>query len=160
MDNKNPKIDGAHHPRNHVHTILAHSYLFVFFSFLAGFFLDFAYPIKIFNDPSLPSFGAILIVLGTLLAIWAQSSSHKLKRENMTADTFKIGPYKYTRTPTNYGLFFAMLGFGIVMNAFFVVVFSIISLFATKVIFINKEEQVLAEKYGEPYLEYKKSVRF
>ena len=52
-----------------------------------------------------------------------------------------------------------MLGFGVITNSFFIVVFSIVSFVVTKLTFIRKEEKILAEKYSTPYLEYKKSVK-
>jgi protein-S-isoprenylcysteine O-methyltransferase Ste14 len=53
-----------------------------------------------------------------------------------------------------------VLGFGLVINAFFVIVSAFISFVIAKFLFIEKQEKVLAEKYGAPYLEYKKSVKF
>lgn len=47
-----------------------------------------------------------------------------------------------------------------IVNAFFIIVFSFISFLITKFTFLSKEEKILAEKYGAPYLEYKKSVKF
>ena len=104
--------------------------------------------------------GAFLLVLGTILILWAQNTSRHLNTENATKETFCHGPYRFTRTPTNFGLFFLVLGFGIVANALFVILSSLVSFFIAKFVFLKKEEQLLAEKYGAPYLEYKKSVKF
>ena len=82
------------------------------------------------------------------------------EKENMSKETFSRGPYRYTRNPTNFGLFLLMLSFGIIMNALFIIVFSVLSFIFNKFIFIKKEEEILAKKYGTPYLEYKKSVKF
>ena len=145
--------------KNKVHQILAHSYLFYFLSFLIALFLDFMFPMKIFEKVTMASIGAIFLIFGTLLIIWAQKSSLKLQKENITKETFLRGPYRYTRSPTHYGLFFLMLGFGIMANALFLIIFSILSFFITKFVFIKKEEKILGEKYGAPYLEYKRSVK-
>ena len=77
----------------------------------------------------------------------------------MTKETFCQGPYCYTRTPTHWGLFFLVLGFGILVNAFFVVVTTIVSFIVSKFIFLRRGEAILAKKYGTPYLEYKKQVK-
>ncbi len=153
LKNENPH-------KNKIHKILAHSYLFYFILFLFGLFLDFTFSIKIFEKSAMASVGAVFLILGTLLILWAQMSSHKLKKENMSKETFCCGPYRYTRSPTHYGLFLLILGFGIMANALFIIIFSIISFIITKFTFIQKEEKILAEKYGAPYLEYKKSVKF
>jgi len=145
--------------KNSVHRVLAQSYLFYFISFLFGLFLDFIFPLKIFGETALISVGVTFLILGTFLIFWAQRTSHKLKKENINKETFCHGPYCYTRSPTHFGLFLLMLGFGIITNALFIIIFSVISFIITKFVFIRKEEKILAEKYGIPYLEYKKSVK-
>ncbi len=152
------KEDNPH--KNRVHRVLAHSYLVTFFFFLVGLFLDSIFPLKIFEDNGKMVFGAIFLVLGTALIFWAQGSSLRLSKEDKKKDTFYRGPYKYTRSPTHFGLLLLMLGFGITANAMFIIIFSIISFLISKIYFLRKEEQILVEKYGTPYLEYKKAVKF
>lgn len=146
--------------KNKVHRVLAYSYLFYFVVFLLSLFLDFIFPLKIFEKFTGISVGAVFLILGTVLILWAQKSSLRLQKESISKETFYRGPYRYTRSPTHFGLFLLMLGFGIISNALFVISFSIISFFITRFIFIKKEEKILTEKYGAPYLEYKKSVKF
>jgi protein-S-isoprenylcysteine O-methyltransferase Ste14 len=145
--------------KNKVHKILAYSYLFYFILFLFGLFLDFIFSFKIFDNYATSSLGALFLIFGTLLIFWAQKSSLNLNKENLNKEVFYHGPYKYTRSPTHFGLFLLMFGFGIMANALFIVIFSIISFVITKFTFIKKEEEILAEKYGASYLEYKKSVK-
>ena len=82
-----------------------------------------------------------------------------MKMVNVTKENFCKGPYCYARHPTHWGLFFLILGFGIILNALFVILCTLISFIVTKFVFIEKQEKILAEKYGAPYLEYKKSVK-
>lgn len=151
--------DQNHPLKNTVHRVLAHSYYVYFLLFLVGISLDFFLKIKIFNNPWVGYFGFFLLVLATFLIFWAQYTSHTLNKDNITKETFCRGPYCYTRSPTHLGLFLLMLGFGMVTNAFFVVLFSIIAFILTKVTFLNKQEKILEERYGAPYSEYKKSVK-
>jgi len=146
--------------KNKVHKILAYSYIFYFVSFLVGLFFDFIFPVIFFENYSFYILGVVFLYLGTYLVIWAQISSHRLTKEIISKKIFCSGPYCYTRTPTHIGLFLLMFGFGILVNALFIIIFSIISFLIIKFTFIKKEEEVLALKYGDPYLEYKKSVRF
>ncbi len=146
--------------KNKVHKILAHSYLFYFICFLFGLLLDFIFPLKVFENYIMSSIGAIFLIFGTFLIIWAQKSSLYFKKENINKEIFCYGPYRYTRSPTHFGLFLLTLGFGIIANALFIIIFSIISFVITKFTFIRKEEKILAEKYGTPYLEYKELVKF
>lgn len=143
-----------------VHKVLAHSYIMHFILFLFGVALDIVYGFKIFASPILTGVGIIFLIFGSILILWAQYTSRNLKTENITKETFSRGPYYYTRTPTNFGIFFLMLGFGMIANAFFVILSSVISFIVAKFVFLSKEEKILAQKYGAPYLEYKKSVKF
>ena len=152
--------DKTHLQKQSVHKILAHSYSMYFILFLVGVSLDMFFKLQIFTSPVMAPTGAVLLILGSILILWAQYTSHNLKVENVTKETFCRGPYCYTRTPTNFGLFFLMLGFGMIANAFFVILFTLVSFIIAKFVFLDKEEKVLAAKYGTPYLEYKKSVKF
>ncbi len=148
-------------PREYrVHKILAHSYAVFFIFFLASVMLDIFFPIKIFASAVAMPFGLGLLVIATIVVFWAQKTSRNLDIKNLSKETFCKGPYCYSRHPTHWGLLLLMLGFGIITNAFFVILFTIIAFIVTKFIFIEKQEAVLAEKYGAPYLEYKKSIKF
>jgi protein-S-isoprenylcysteine O-methyltransferase Ste14 len=143
-----------------VHKILAHSYSMHLILFLAGVVLDVVFRFKIFEHPVLLPTGAFFLAFGSVLILWAQSTSRHLDIGSVTKETFLHGPYRFTRTPTNFGLLFLSLGFGIVANALFVILTSFAAFFIAKLIFLKKQEQILADKYGVPYLEYKKSVKF
>jgi len=146
--------------RSSVHHVLAHSYLVYFVAFLLGLVLDFAFPIRVLKSEASSIFGFVLLFFGTLLIFWAQKTSSRLNTENISKESFNNGPYKYTRSPTHYGLYFSILGFGILVNAFFIIILATISFIITKFHFIKKQEELLAKKYGEHYLEYQKSVKF
>lgn len=152
--------DNNHPPRQSVHKVLAYSYLTYFLFLLIGVCLDLIFNLKVFSSSAVVYFGYLFLILGTLLVFWAQKTSRHLNIENVTKETFCHGPYRYTRSPTHWGLFFLTLGFGMIVNAFFIIVFSFISFLITKFTFLSKEEKILAEKYDAPYLEYKKSVKF
>lgn len=146
--------------KGNVHAILAYSYAFYFIAFIIGLFLDFLFPVKIFNQNSVSYFGFILLILSSVLIFWAQKSSRNLEKETLTKKSFCKGPYCFTRTPTHWGLFLLMLSFAILVNTFFIVIFTIISFFITKFIFLRKQEEMLVKKYGDPYKEYRKTVIF
>jgi protein-S-isoprenylcysteine O-methyltransferase Ste14 len=152
-ENENPH-------KNKVHKILARSYSVYLFLFLIGICLNLIFNFKVFNNPSAVPIGIFFLMAGTLLILWAQRTSRNLRKENISKETFCHGPYRFTRTPTNFGLFFLILGFGMIVNSLFIVLSAFISFVIAKFIFLNKEEKILAEKYGAPYLEYKQSVKF
>ncbi|MEI6280659.1 MAG: methyltransferase [bacterium] len=143
-----------------VHKVLAHSYSIYFLFFLIGICFDLVFGLNVLSDPSFAFVGVLFLIFGSLLILWAQRTSRNLKVESVTVETFRRGPYRYTRTPTNFGLFFLMLGFGMAANTFFVLVFSLVSFVVAKLIFLERQEKILEQKYGAPYLEYKKLVWF
>ncbi len=143
-----------------VHKVLAHSYSFYFLSFLLGIILDFYKPMHLPKFPWAIYIGFFFLIAGPLLIYWAQHTSRNLKKgEVMSAEIFLKGPYCYTRGPTHLGIALMLIGFGMVVNAFYVVVFTLIAAIVTKFIFLDKEEEILEKKYGEPYKEYKKKVK-
>lgn len=146
--------------KNAVHHVLAHSYSLYLFMFLVAVFLDTRFPIRIFQSSYMVPIGFFILVLASLLILWAQRTSRDLKKENLSRESFCKGPYCYTRSPTHWGLFFLVFGFGIIANAVYIIIFSVISFIFSKFIFLRKEEAILANKYGIPYLEYKKLVKF
>lgn len=152
--------DKTYITKQSVHHILAHSYSVYLFFFLIGVSLDYFFNFKVSNISSLGAFGLLFMIFGTFLIIWAQYTSHHLNKENINKETFSKGPYRFTRIPTSFGIFFLVFGFGLIINAFFVILSAFISFVVAKFLFIEKQEKVLAEKYGAPYLEYKKSVKF
>lgn len=143
-----------------VHHILAHSYTFFFTLLILGIILDIIFKYRIVSSPIIMYIGFIFLILSTVLIYWAQKTSNNLKIENMTSDTFCKGPYCYTRVPTHLGLFFMAFGFGLILNATFVIVTSIVSFVVNKYVFLEEEEKILEKKYGAPYLEYKKKIKF
>ena len=150
-------------PKLSVHAIQAHSYTFYFIMLLIAIFLDFIFPIGIPYQSVLMPISVIFLIIASILIIWAQKASNKFKKENtkenITKEAFYNGPYSFTKNPTHWGLFILMIGFGILANAFFIILSTIISFIVTKLVFLKKEELILADKYGDLYLEYKKSVK-
>ena len=100
------------------------------------------------------------MVLSSLLILWAQTTSHKLslKKEKLTIDDFRRGPYRITGNPTHLGLLLLSLGYGVLINSMAVIIFTIISYFVSRYLFVKREENILKERYGDEYLNYKKSV--
>ena len=144
-----------------VHSVLARSYATYFFAFLLGIACDTFFQLRVFSASCWVATGFVFLALGSLLILWAQYTSYNLKTEtSVRKENFSHGPYRFSRTPTNFGLFFLLLGFGLVINSLFVILFTLIAFLIAKFVFLNKEEELLAQKYGAPYLEYKKSVKF
>ncbi len=158
MENE-PKIQNNNSHPNKAHRILAHSYSVYFVLFLIGVTLDLLFGVEFFSSAIMLPIGITLLVLSTLLILWAQFSTRNMASDNVSKESFSKGPYRFSRHPTHWGLFFLILGFGIMVNATFVILSTLISFIISKFVFVKKQEAVLAERYGAPYIEYKKSVK-
>lgn len=158
MEKEENILDIKMSPKN-VHGILAQSYSVTFFLFLLGIVLDFLFKLEYLKQIPLASLGTLLIILGTLLIFLAQRTSRKLDIKNLSKETFLKGPYRLTRSPTHWGLLFLTIGFGMITSATFIILTSILAFIVSKMFFLKREEKILAQKYGVPYLEYKKTVR-
>ncbi len=145
-----------------VHYILLHSYLIFLVAIILGVFFDTFLKEKIFSNNIYQNIGFIMLMFGSIIIYWAQKSSadykNKAKEKNLRSK-FEVGPYKYTRSPTHFGLFVMTLGFSLIINSVFSVVFVVIASIITKIFFIKKQEILLERKYGEVYSEYKKRIK-
>ena len=154
------ELENENLKRTKVHRILAHSYTVYFVLFLGGVYLDFLFKTTIFTNPIFEFIGMFLIGFASLVILWAQYTSKNLNIDNLSKHTFSKGPYVYTRHPTYFGLFVLMFGFGILSNALFVILTTLISVLIAKFVFIKQEEEALLNKYGAHYEDYKKMVQF
>jgi protein-S-isoprenylcysteine O-methyltransferase Ste14 len=149
-----------------VHQVLAHSYLVNLAIILLGMAVSLLFPMA-FSFSLAQEAGVFLIMAGTGLILWAQYSSgataknrNPLIEEKVSKEQFFVGPYVFTRSPTQYGLTLLALGLACIYGSVVMIVAGIVSFIVGKFFFIPREEKQLALKYGEPYLEYKKMVRF
>ncbi|OGI63189.1 hypothetical protein A2818_00050 [Candidatus Nomurabacteria bacterium RIFCSPHIGHO2_01_FULL_40_12] len=161
MNSQNQDISNRTFSQPSVHKVLAYSYSVYLVLFLVSVYLDFIFDFRIFADFIAVPAGLFFLILASIVIFWAQKTGRDLRKiEEVKTEHFCRGPYCYTRIPTQWGLFFLMLGFGIITNSLFIILSTIISFFISKFIFISKHDRILAEKYGTAYLEYKKLVKF
>lgn len=148
------------HPHHKIHSILAHSYSSFFLFFVVGVVLDLIFSVKIFHSSFAEPVGIFSIVAGSLIILWAQRKPPMLHVPEVTTENFCRGPYCYSRNPTHWGLFFLVLGFGIIANAFFVVVLTVFSFLVSKLLILRRHDMVMRENYGQAYKDYKRKVKF
>lgn len=154
------KIEQNH--KDTVHYILVHSYLIFLFTIILGVIFDTFLKDKIFSNDVYKYIGFIMLFVSSIIILWAQVTSHNYKSKSLSTKVsshFERGPYKYLRNPTHLSVFILALGFGLIINSFFSIVFTIIAYIVTKIFFLKKEEQILEHKYGDTYTEYKKKVK-
>ena len=141
---------------------MSQSYLTFFFAVILGVIFDIIFNVNILTNNIFQYTGLVFILLGTILAYWAQNSS-RIAKEKWQKDHidvgFSFGPYKYSRNPTHLGLFIMTMGFAFIIGSTFSLFFVIIAYIITKTVYLKKEEKILAEKYGEEYSNYKKKIK-
>lgn len=148
--------------KNTVHYVLFSSSFIFLLAIILGVFFDTFLNKEIFSDGIYQNIGFILLVIGSIIIYWAQKASLNFKikiQKNIKKSYFEFGPYGYTRHPTHFGLFVMTLGFGLLINSLFSIIFTILAHFFTKIFNVKKEEEILISKYGETYSEYKKKVK-
>jgi protein-S-isoprenylcysteine O-methyltransferase Ste14 len=163
MESQDPNITNPNTaPKHTVHHVLAHSYSIYFIFLLLGISLDMIYPIEIFDGEVARAIGFLFLIFSSIIIIWAQKTGRDFRNigEEVKTEHFCRGPYCYTKIPTQWGLLFLMLGFGLVTGAFFVVVFTFVSFLVSKFVFMTKHDVILKAKYGQAYEEYTKKVKF
>lgn len=145
-----------------VHFILVHSYLIFLFSIILGVFFDTFLKEKMYSSHIFSNIGILMLILGTILIYWAQKTSSNYQERKITDEKksiFEFGPYQYSRSPTHFGLFIMALGFSLIINSLFSIIFTILAYIITKLFFLRKEEKILEKKYGEIYTDYKKKIK-
>jgi protein-S-isoprenylcysteine O-methyltransferase Ste14 len=145
-----------------VHSVLAYSYLVFLFSVILGVIFDIFIKNKIFSDIIYQQIGFFMLVISSIIIYWAQSTSSNYAKninKDKTRSQFEYGPYRYLRSPTHFGLFIMTLGLSLIINSLFSVLFTLIAYIISKFFFLKKEEEILEDKYGEVYTEYKEKVK-
>lgn len=162
MEEKTNETKKDREPAGIVHVILSQSYTIYFLAVVLGVVFDLIFPFNIFSNEIYSYIGLIMIIIGSIFVYWAQATTSYSKTEtkqkrNITF--FSRGPYKYTRNPTNFGVAIMSLGLGFIINSPFSIIFIVVTYLISKFIFIKMQEDILKERYGDVYEEYRKQVK-
>lgn len=76
-----------------------------------------------------------------------------------TPSIVQSGIYRWTRNPMYVGMALLQIAVGLALDNAWMVLLSAASLGVVYVIAVVPEERYLEQKFGEPYLQYKRSVR-
>ena len=133
-----------------------------FLSIVAGFMVQWIFPIKIF-----PTFtivvGLLFIPTALILLLWGS----RLFEQAETAVNPDIHPsalvtngiYKYTRNPMYLGFTLLQIGFAFALNNIWLLITLLPTLTYMTYKVIQKEEAFLEAAFGQAYLDYKATVR-
>lgn len=145
-----------------IHVMLVYTYSLFFIAIILGILFDLIFKMDLLVNFKYSYLGVLIIIFGTMLVFLAQQASaraSRIKKEESSVEGFAFGPYKYFRHPTYLGIFFMVLGLGIVIKSIFSVLFILVTYLIVKIVFVRKEEKILEQKYGKIYLDYKSKVK-
>ena len=135
-------------------------------AYMVGIAIQVVYPISISSTLILALtriLGAVLLVVGVAIVVWAQLIFHK---ENTTTDptqtSLKLitwGPYRFTRNPMYLGLFLTFIGIDGIVTFVWSLLLMLPVLYYVNWIVIPLEEKQLKKTFGKTFEDYCKSVR-
>ncbi|MFH0989959.1 MAG: isoprenylcysteine carboxylmethyltransferase family protein [bacterium] len=69
------------------------------------------------------------------------------------------GPYRFSRNPMYLSVLIMQVGFGVMINVLWIILFSIPAMIVVHFLAVLLEENYLTERFGEEYLRYTRRVR-
>lgn len=108
-------------------------------------------------------FGALFIVYGIILNLWAdmlyKKSKTTVKPHDRPIALIRHGPFKYTRNPMYLGMALILLGFAVALGSYASMIFPFAFIAMMEGFFIPVEEKILDKTFGSAYKRYKSRVR-
>lgn len=130
---------------------------------ILGLLLRYVKPIEILEGEPLFLLGWGLIIVSLVLFVstiklFAKKSTNVDPRKPTTF-IITSGPYRFSRNPIYVSMTLLYLGITVLVNDYWFLIVLIPVLLIIHYGVIKREENYLADKFGETYVEYKKSVR-
>ena len=116
----------------------------------------------IFNSPFEEGIGLVFQTLGILIGTWGiltmKVGNFNIQPEVKSLTLIQSGPYKWIRNPmyTSVIMFYLPI---VINNIDWINSLVFIVLLITLLLKINSEEQLLEERFGDAYIEYKKESK-
>ncbi|MFA5332841.1 MAG: isoprenylcysteine carboxylmethyltransferase family protein [Methanoregula sp.] len=125
--------------------------------------LNFVFPVPAFLSPPSTYFGFLIVGFGLVLALWSRSlflkNATTLQLSEEPTVLVTSGPFRLSRNPVYLGMASVLLGVAVVLGTLITLAFPILFVMVIEFFIIPGEERMLEKLFGEPYREYKKSVR-
>jgi protein-S-isoprenylcysteine O-methyltransferase Ste14 len=133
---------------------------------VVGFAIHLAWPVHIASGGwvlAVRIVGAALILIWIALTAWALMTFRRAgtpvnPRETVTTIA-RGGPYRYTRNPMYLAMALGQAGFAFLFNSLWPLIALIPVIWVIRVMVIAREESYLERKFGDQYLDLRKSVR-
>ena len=108
-------------------------------------------------------FGLVPLIVGIVVAVSADNMFHRVNTTvNPFAESTALviqGVFHFSRNPMYLGFALVLIGVAILLGSLTPYIVVIVFLWLMNKVFIETEEHMLEEKFGETYLAYKQRVR-
>jgi protein-S-isoprenylcysteine O-methyltransferase Ste14 len=132
-----------------------HPTVFMAFWAVSSFGLQSLWPLNLPELALSEWSGRIVIVLGGLLIVWAQT----VFRRHGTTALITSGPFRFSRNPIYLALILIFTGLSLAYGNAWGLIMTIIFLIAVVRFTIRPEEEYLEREFGADYSRYRSSVR-
>jgi protein-S-isoprenylcysteine O-methyltransferase Ste14 len=153
---------GAKDIRNKDRNSLRYIWWTIIFSISIGVYLSRRYFFPISIGDWMPITGLVMIWFGVILRFYVIRTLGSFFTVDVTIRENHLlktnGCYKYLRHPSYSAALVSFTGFGLALNNWFSLLMVTLPVFFVFIVRIRIEEQVLIEKFGEAYLDYRKST--
>jgi protein-S-isoprenylcysteine O-methyltransferase Ste14 len=115
------------------------------------------------HNPSLKIIGWLIAVIGSALFVYTVFLFKTLGNGTLapwepTKKLIVEGPYRYCRNPMITGVFFMILGEGLMLYSANILAWAVAFFIINTIYFIFVEERSMMQRFGSDYLKYKKNV--
>ena len=128
-----------------------------------GYLNDTWLPLPVSERADLRALGIGLIAASLLLALIALFHFLRAKTHvepwQPTTTIIQSGVFRYSRNPIYLAFCIATVGCGLLLNSWWVLMATVPLAGQLQLLVIRREEAYLEEKFGQPYVDYKQSVR-
>ena len=132
-------------------------------SILAGLLLQLLWPLNIAGSTALILLGLSLLSGSLGLMFWADGTFKRwetaVNPDNPATTLVTSGPYRFSRNPMYLAFILIQAGIGLVVNSWWLFIALLPAWIILRWGVIAREEQYLAERFGDAYLDYKTAVR-
>lgn len=135
-----------------VHFTLARSYLAYYLCSIVGLFAD-TFIGFTFDIPGASRLAITFFMIGTVLMVWAQYTSHRFRNSPDKGPYFLHGPYRFVRNPTHLGIVLLVSGYTLVSGSLVFFLVTTVGYLISN-IFFKKYEAILDRTYGDEYKNY------
>jgi protein-S-isoprenylcysteine O-methyltransferase Ste14 len=128
-----------------------------------AFLLTWLIPLPLMVPPILRTAGFLLALIGFLLGVAAlmafRSTRTAPDSPRQVSSLITSGVYRFTRNPVNLGFVLILVGFLLNAGSYWGILLAPVLVILFNRLVVEREEEYLAQKFGDEYSHYKSKVR-